>query len=170
MAALPLLFLLASTAGCGMAASVSGRFTINMSSQAMEPTLRMGARLLVRRTDGDSPPRLGDVVVFRTPQDWTGVTPDALYVSRVIGLPGSTVSCCNLDGQLQVNGKALDEPYLAAPPASHLRFEVQVPPGRLWLMSDNRHLALDSRAHLTDPGGGTVAISDVAGVAEPANR
>ncbi|MFF4196693.1 signal peptidase I [Nonomuraea sp. NPDC001831] len=147
-----------------MADSVFGTFKISVSSKSMEPTIMQGARLPVRRTDGDYSPRLGDVVVYRTPQGWTGITPDVLLVSRVIGVPGSTVKCCDPAGRLQVDGKALDEPYLAAPPASHRRFDVQVPPGRLWVMSDNRHIALDSRAYPTAPGGGTISVSDVNGV------
>lgn len=170
MAVLPVLFLLASTAGCGVIDSVVGTFRISVSSKSMEPTLMQGARLSVRRIDGDHSPRLGDVVVYRAPQGWAGITPDALLVSRVIGLPGSTVNCCDTAGRLHVDGKALDEPYLAAPPASNRRFDVQVPPGRLWVMSDNRHIALDSRAHVTDPGGGTIGISDVDGVVQLARR
>ncbi|MFC7584640.1 signal peptidase I [Nonomuraea antimicrobica] len=123
---------------------------------------REGARLTVRRAVGGYVPRPGDVVVF-TPADWTGITPDAGHVSRVIGVPGSTVVCCDSQGRLEVNGKALDEPYLALPPASHVPFSVLVPAGRLWMMSDNRHVALDSRAHRGDPGEGTVAVSDVDG-------
>ncbi|MEU8365270.1 signal peptidase I [Nonomuraea sp. NPDC048882] len=168
--ALPFLLLLASTAGCGVANSVFGKFTITMSGESMEPTIRAGADLSTRRTDGDYAPHLGDIIVYRTPKSWTDATPGALHVSRVIGVPGSTVNCCDLQGRLQVNRKALDEPYLAAPPASYPRFEVQVPPGRLWVMSDNRHGALDSRAHLADPGDGTIEISDVVGVVDPARR
>ncbi|MEV6034739.1 signal peptidase I [Nonomuraea sp. NPDC052116] len=164
--ALSLFLLLASTAGCGGV----GTFTITMSGESMEPTIKAGANLSPRSTDGQYAPHLGDVIVYRTPKNWANATPGELHVSRVIGVPGSTVNCCDPQGRLQVNGKALDEPYLAAPPASHLRFEVQVPPSRLWVMSDNRHAALDSRTHLADPGNGTIDISDVAGVVDPARR
>lgn len=136
----------------------------------MEPTIMAGTDVSPRSTDGHYAPHLGDIIVYRTPKNWTNVTPDQLRVSRVIGVPGSTVSCCDPQGRLQVNGKALDEAYLAAPPASQLRFEVQVPPGRLWVMGDNRHAALDSRAHLADPGHGTIETSQVVGVVDPARR
>ncbi|WP_344872639.1 signal peptidase I [Nonomuraea antimicrobica] len=155
----PVLF---ATTGCALLGEAVGTFSFSMSSESMLPTVEKGARLTVRRAVGGYVPRPGDVVVF-TPADWTGITPDAGHVSRVIGVPGSTVVCCDSQGRLEVNGKALDEPYLALPPASHVPFSVLVPAGRLWMMSDNRHVALDSRAHRGDPGEGTVAVSDVDG-------
>ena len=59
---------------------------------------------------------------------------------------------------------AVDEPYVAAGDApSELRFDVEVPAGRLWLMGDHRSDSADSRAHLGSPGGGTVSVDDVVG-------
>ncbi|MGW0801480.1 signal peptidase I [Nonomuraea sp. NPDC002799] len=165
-----LFVLLAAGTGCGLLATAAGEFTRTMNSEPMEPTIEQGARFSARRTAGDYIPRLGDVVVFETPHGWTGMTPDTLHVSRVIGVPGSTVTCCDAQGRLQVNGAALDERYLAAPPASYVRFTIKVPPGRLWVMSDNRHIALDSRSHQADPGQGTIATSDVSGVVDPSRH
>ncbi|MEV4290438.1 signal peptidase I [Nonomuraea bangladeshensis] len=166
-AAVALVFpVLIATAGCGLLRTVAGEFRMTMPSESMKPTIEMGASLTVRRTADDYVPRLGDVIAF-IPDDWRGITPDALHVSRVIGVPGSTVICCDSQGRLQVNGRALDEPYVAGPPASYVKFSVQVPPGRLWVMSDNRHIALDSRAHRADPGQGTIAVSGVSGVVSP---
>jgi len=71
------------------------------------------------------------------------------YVKRVIGLPGDHVACCNADGQVTVNGVPLHETHYLIPAAepSQYRFSVVVPPGRLWVMGDNRPESADSRLH-----------------------
>jgi signal peptidase I len=70
------------------------------------------------------------------------------YIKRVIGLPGDHVVCCNVRGQITVNGVALAESYLmpGARPSQEA-FNVVVPPGRLWVMGDNRTISEDSRFH-----------------------
>ena len=158
----------------------------SIPSGSMEPTLRPGERVLVSRLDtrgGDV--RRGDVVVFDgsgtfapAPEEPTGLArvgsaASALlgyrpgevdFVKRVVGLPGERISCCDPQGRLVVDGAPLDEPYLPAGEApSALRFDIEVPAGRLWVMGDHRSASADSRAHLGDPGGGTVALDDVVG-------
>lgn len=156
-------------------------------SGSMEPTLQVGDRVLVSRAATRfGGIHRGDVLVF----DGTGLfdpttsRPDSRlaragqtlaaalgvpvgerdYVKRVIGLPGDRVVCCDPQGRITVNGTALDEPYLfPGNPPSRQRFDVTVPAGRLWMMGDHRSSSADSRAHLDDPGGGTVPESRVLG-------
>ena len=54
-------------------------------------------------------PRRGDVVGIRlTPPDgWSA--PHIMFLKRIIGLPGETISF--VDGRAHVNGRPLDEPY-----------------------------------------------------------
>ncbi|WP_204803601.1 signal peptidase I [Mycobacterium riyadhense] len=100
-------------------------------------------------------------------------------VKRVIAVGGQTVQC-RADTGLTVNGKPLKEPYLnpgtmMADPSIYpcLGSEfgpVTVPPGRLWVMGDNRTHSADSRAHCPmmctgDPMAGTVPVSNVIGKA-----
>jgi signal peptidase I len=54
-------------------------------------------------------PRRGDVVGIRltSPRGWSA--PHIMFLKRIIGLPGETISF--VDGHVRVNGRTLDEPY-----------------------------------------------------------
>jgi signal peptidase I len=71
------------------------------------------------------------------------------YIKRVIGLPGDHVVCCNSSGLITVNGVPLHERSYLIPGArpSQGAFNIVVPPGRLWVMGDNRPESADSRLH-----------------------
>ena len=70
------------------------------------------------------------------------------YIKRVIGLPGDHVVCCT-NGRITVNGVPLHERSYVIPGGapSQGQFSVVVPPGRLWVMGDNRPESADSRLH-----------------------
>ncbi|MFB9315621.1 signal peptidase I [Nocardioides plantarum] len=78
-------------------------------------------------------------------------------VKRVIGVPGDTIECCDDQGHLIVNGVAIDEDAFIAPQpdcdgpmvnACQKDWKVTVPPGRLFVMGDNRAESADSSARL----------------------
>jgi signal peptidase I len=160
----------------------------SIPSGSMENTLLPGDRILVskivyrfRSIDR------GDIVVFsgagswdpptQPPRNWlvrvlddaenlVGIAgPATDYVKRVIGIPGDHVACCNADGQVTVNGVPLSESSYIYPgdAPSELRFNITVPPGRLWVMGDNRGDSDDSRYRGSDPGAGTIPESAVVG-------
>lgn len=166
-------------------------------SASMEDTLDVGDRVMVSLlTPGPFELDRGDVVVFKDPGDWlTGVgqpdrgpVSDAMVqaltfvgvlpqdagqhlIKRAIGLPGDQVACCDAAGRLTVNGKPVQEETYLKPGAepSADTFDVTVPPGRLWVMGDNRGNSEDSRAHYIqadyDVRAATVPISNVVGKA-----
>jgi signal peptidase I len=87
------------------------------------------------------------------------------YIKRVIGTPGDHVACCTAKGLLTVNGVVLHESSYLYPGSlpSEIHFNVTVPPGRLWVMGDNRLVSDDSRLHRDDPGTGTIPENKVIG-------
>lgn len=122
---------------------------------SMTPTLNPGDTVLASKVSGGSVGR-GDIVVFHEPL-WG---PDSL-VKRVVAVGGDTVACCDVQQRLTVNGKPIDEPYLQKQLASlPINFSTKVPPGRLFLLGDDRGNSLDSRSHL-GIASGTVAATDV---------
>ncbi|MEY9994627.1 signal peptidase I [Streptomyces sp. V4I8] len=141
--------------GFAWGAVVYRPYTVPTSSMA--PTIGAGDRVLAQRVDGDEV-RRGDVVVF-TDKTWVSNAP---VVKRVVAVGGDTVACCT-EGKLTVNGKQIDEPYLAEDGLAELQNfpTVTVPKGRLFLLGDERSGSLDSTAHLTDAARGTVARSAV---------
>jgi signal peptidase I len=155
-------------------------------SESMEPLLAPGDRIVVARAAVDAAPvERGEVVVFdgrgsfvpqnsgrgwlgdaaRGVAEWLGLAAsETVYVKRAVGIAGDHVRCCTADGRLEVNGAALDEPYLyPGDSASDEAFDVVVPQGRLWLLGDHRAESADSRALLGAPGGGLVRTDAVIG-------
>lgn len=113
-------------------------------SGSMEPTLRIGDRILVGKFAYRIwEIRRGDIIVFRYP-----LSPNKDFVKRVVGLPGERISM--KDGLVQINGRPLGEVYPTALPggdracSSNYGPEV-VPPGNLFVLGDHRCNSEDSR-------------------------
>ena len=149
-------------------------------SGSMENTLEINDRILVNKIVYHTRDiHRGDIVVFNGNGSWdpgtipvngnvfqqfgaalpacsaSGTRADIL-VKRVIGIPGDHVACCDAEGRVTVNGVALNEQsYLYPGSAPSLaRFNIVVPPGRLWVMGDNRFYSDDSRDHRAIPVAG----------------
>jgi signal peptidase I len=159
-------------------------------SGSMENTLRLYDRVMVNKVVYHFRDiKRGDIVVFNGLDSWTpeatvsgptnpigkalswlgglvgfAAPSETDFIKRVIGIPGDRVACCDSNGRVTVNGVALNEPYLyPGNTPSDTAFTIIVPPGRLWVMGDHRADSADSRAHTTDPGGGTIPEAKVIG-------
>lgn len=140
-------------------------------SGSMEPTLLIGDHILVNKIVyglrmPDSifgleipglplgkyifnlePVHRGDVVVFVFPPDRTKD-----FIKRVIGVAGDTVQV--KDGVVWLNGQKMDDPHAHMEASAQDRSPVSprdnfgpatVPPGKLFMMGDNRDRSYDSR-------------------------
>lgn len=102
---------------------------------SMVPTLSDGQIVISVKTESFEP---GDIAAF-----YLG---NKLLIKRYIAGPGEWV---NLDeaGNVFLNGKPLDEPYLTEKSFGQTDIELpyQVPDERYFLMGDNRDVSVDSR-------------------------
>ena len=114
--------------------------TVNVDGISMEPTLKDGDQLLARSIAYT--PQRGDVVVV---DGYTSFGKP--LVKRVIGVGGDTIDIDFEEGEVEVNGEVLEEPYISAPTTLQydLNFPVTVPEGQVFLMGDNRPRSKDSR-------------------------
>lgn len=113
-------------------------------SDSMLPTLEQGDRLVVEKVSYHfHSPRPGDIVVFHPPAllQSQGYDGGQAFIKRVIALPGQTVAVRN--GVVYRDGQPLQEKYILEPPQYNLA-AVQVPPGQLFVMGDNRNNSNDS--------------------------
>lgn len=92
-----------------------------------------------------SEPKLGDVVVFKAPND-----PEKDYIKRVIGVSDDTIML--KDGDVYLNGKLLDQSKFLDSSVktygeSFLKDgqTVTVPAGEFFVLGDNRSYSSDSR-------------------------
>jgi len=148
-------------------ASVGVVHLYRIESSSMEPTMHCARpgpdclassadRVVVLKYVVGSPAR-GDLVAFHTPplaavRCGAGGT----FLKRVIGLPGDRWA--ERGGVVSINGKPLREPYIARGRRdARTVVALTVPPGKYFLMGDNRQASCDSRSW------GTVARSAIIG-------
>ena len=109
---------------------------IRVDGPSMKPTLHNGEYVIVNRLAYKwTKLHLGDVIVFRFPRN-----PRQEYIKRVIGLPGDEVYITNK--QVFLNGRLLDEPYIADAPQYYGTW--RVPEDSLFVLGDNRNNSSDS--------------------------
>ncbi|MCI5621661.1 MAG: signal peptidase I [Lachnospiraceae bacterium] len=109
--------------------------TGSMENTIMPGDKLIGSRLAYLRKN----PQRGEIVVFKYPDDEAQI-----YVKRVIGLPGETVTI--EDGKVYINGVELKEDYLKEEwTISTGPYTFEVPEGCYLMMGDNRNNSWDAR-------------------------
>lgn len=111
-----------------------------VDGESMEPNIHDKELVLLNVSKYNSvEPKRGDVVVVRYPGD-----PDhRKYVKRVIGLPNEKLEI--KDSRVFINGKRLEEYYLAFDLPTNPDKIVQIESNKYYLMGDNRPFSNDSR-------------------------
>jgi signal peptidase I len=149
-------------------------------SSSMEPTLhcaRPGSGCLARFSDRVlanrfiyhfHSPRRGDIIVFKTPElAKMRCGAGGTFVKRLIALPGETFEERN--GYVYINGKRLNEPYVKGDRRdTRSEKKRRIPPGKYFMMGDNRVQSCDSREWGSVPRGNI--IGKVFSVYWPPNR
>jgi signal peptidase I len=121
---------------------------VRVEGTSMMPALVDQERIFINKFAyrfGISDIQRGDTVVFWFPGD-----PSKSFIKRVIGVPGDKVQVT--DGQVSVNERAIDEPYVPEAYRDHVSTPLRVvPPGEYYVLGDHRSSSNDSRMWGTVP-------------------
>jgi signal peptidase I len=127
----------------------AGFQSFSMPSVSMENTVPENSRVIVdRRYYDKTTPKHGDIVVY--------LNPDGFYImKRLIAMPGETIQGRN--GVIFIDGKPISEPYVIHSSSAGSQPDLdnfgplKIPPGKLFVMGDNRDISLDSRSYMVGP-------------------
>jgi signal peptidase I len=133
-------FVLAGIAGLVLVRAFAAE-PFAIPSQSMEPTLRPGDQVVVEKLSYRlGAPHRGELAAFSIPGG------GSVGLKRIVGLAGDRVAI--EDGVLVVNGRRPREPYVDHARVDSVYFgPVVVPPGRVFLLGDNRGDSRDSRQY-----------------------
>jgi signal peptidase I len=115
---------------------------VKVEGTSMMPTLTDQERIFINKFTyhfGLGDIQRGDMVVF-----WFPLDQSKSYIKRVVGIPGDTI---RIDaGQVFLNGRELDEPYVPEEYRDRVTYEEQqVPEGKYFVLGDHRSSSSDSR-------------------------
>ena len=127
--------LLLVVAGCSAATQTSVQ-PVKVMGKSMEPGLKEGDRIFISK-DVEKLER-GDIVTYRYPKDEA-----QSFIHRIVGLPGEEIEI--REGEMYINGKQLEEPYVKTENIIFSQESMKVPEGSYFVMGDNRDQSNDSR-------------------------
>ncbi|MBF2029270.1 MAG: signal peptidase I [Oscillatoriales cyanobacterium C42_A2020_001] len=120
-------------------------------SKAMEPTLKVGDRILINKLAYlSTDPQRGDVVTFIATEEASvicgGATESSsrtnnVYIKRIVGLPGEKVEIRNQ--QVLINGQPIQESYILEKP-DYQYGPQSVPANSYFVLGDSRNNSCDS--------------------------
>lgn len=110
---------------------------MQVHGRSMEPVLHDGEILVALR--GERFIRRGDIIAF--------YYNDQVLLKRAIGFPGEKINIDD-DGNIYVDGKLLDEPYIEKKAKGNCDVELPVTVGEnsLFVLGDKRAVSIDSRS------------------------
>ena len=113
---------------------------VGVVGDSMNPTLKSGEWLAVKAINTSI--NRGDIVIVTQPNEI-----NEPLVKRVIAVGGDTIDIDFKKGEVKVNNKILDEPYIADYTNRRGDFSgpITIPEGYVFVMGDNRNDSLDSR-------------------------
>ncbi len=126
---------------------------VNVNGNSMNDTYYDGDNVIIFKY---GTPKKGDVIVCDC------VKIDRNIIKRVIAVGGDEIDIDFETGTVTLNGKTLDEDYIAEPTFTDeggFEYPVTVPDGYIFVMGDNRNNSTDSR----DARIGFVSLDDVVG-------
>jgi len=125
---------------------------VQVQGSSMLPTLQSGERLVVTKLFYK--PKAKDIVVVKSEELGKHI------IKRVIAVPGDIIDIHAGTGEVLLNGKIIDEPYILEKTKSGgnaNKYPLTVPEGYVFVMGDNRNNSSDSRNL------GLIAFEDVVG-------
>ena len=138
--------------------------TIKIEGDSMMPNFKDGDQILISKLGNHNNYDRYDVIVFKPYDKDDPTTPDdeseMLYIKRVIGLPGETVTI-NVDGSISIGDSAgnitllTDDKYASGMLVRGINWDlddgnyfetVTLSSDEYFVMGDNRDISLDSRS------------------------